>query len=68
MITIDDIHSNNDWRCARCGAQIDTLTYSGWEVFVDKLTTQPLCVWCSVVESFYELTKATDDDPSDTVS
>jgi hypothetical protein len=51
-ITLDAIHSNNDFRCARCGEPITEETYTGWEVFVDKgAVTQSICKWCDLIDS-----------------
>lgn len=40
------IQSNSKRVCARCGLLIDAITDSGWEVFVEAGTTQPICVFC----------------------
>jgi hypothetical protein len=60
MITIDDIVSNNNWTCARCGTKITVGNYTGWEVFVDGKTTQPICKFCDIIESLIPAKKAED--------
>ena len=46
MLNIDGNTSNNKKVCLRCGVLIDKTTDSGWEAFVDGITTQPICIWC----------------------
>ena len=52
MINLDDIKSNDIAICADCKEPIDANNTSGWEVFVDNGTTQPICKFCDMVRSF----------------
>ena len=44
--TLDQIRSNRRPRCAHCGIILTRDTDSGWEVFVEPLVTQGICVGC----------------------
>lgn len=57
------IRSNDKRVCARCGLPIDQVTDSGWEVFVEAGTTQPICVFCEDKEKHETTTFEKSETP-----
>ena len=52
-MNLDEIHSNHVWICVRCRELITIENYSGWEAFTENgQTTQPVCSFCNLVDSF----------------
>lgn len=58
-MNIEEIHSNKEMICIRCGDKITLDNWTGWECFKeDGKTTQPICKFCNMVEESLPKLKA----------